>query len=89
MDSQAEERVEKFAVVVDLSLKIINGTEVHVSVPKELRLTRPFMVYLSEALQKRGLQLKHLDIKNEHRQDLRELPDATIEEDQDNFRIQF
>jgi len=82
-------KIEKFSFTIDLDLEIHNNKEVHVSVPKELRLTRPLLGYITEALAQRGLELKHLKIAEEHKRDLREMPDATVEENQNDLSIKF
>jgi len=89
MGEEQAESVGKFTFSIDLNIEVFNQKEAHVEIPRELRLTQPLLTYLAQALTERGLELKHLKIKEEHRRDLKEMPDAAVEENQDNLRIRF
>ncbi len=86
---EGQQQIEKISFIVDIPLEVVGDKDVHADIPKELRITRPLLAYIAQALAGQGLELKHLKIKEEHKQDLKEMADANVEESADTFSIRF
>ena len=70
-----------FSVEVKIT-KLENG-EASISIPAELRITQNLLSYISTALEERGLTLKHMDISEQHREELGSLPNVVLQDTED------
>lgn len=70
-----------FSVEVKIT-KLENG-EASITIPAELRLTQNLLSYISGALGERELTLKHMDITEQHRQELADLPNVVLQDKED------
>lgn len=63
-----------------VKVTILQGREAKLTVPEELRLSPSVLQLLVQSLAAQGLELKHLDIAEAHRQDLQSIPNVHLEE---------
>ncbi len=76
-----EEESINFSVEVKIT-KSENG-EASISIPAELRLTKNLLSYISGALNERKLTLKHMDITEQHKSELENLPNVVLQDKAD------
>jgi hypothetical protein len=68
---------------VEVKISKVDGNKASIVVPGEIRLTRNLLNYINLALAERGLELAHMEITEEHRKELENLPNVVIQEETD------
>jgi len=63
-----------------ISVENVGGPGARVSIPAELRITEQLIGLINNSLLAQGLELKHMDIAEVHKKDLKGLPNVVLEE---------
>ena len=58
----------------------VEGDEATIALPPEIRLTERLVAYLAQALNERGLKLRHWTLTPEQQEELKKLSNVVVEE---------
>ena len=67
----------------EVQITKIEDKKVSITIPNEIRLTQNLLSYINLALAERGLELAHMDITEEHRKELKNLPNVVVQNEKD------
>jgi len=71
--------LQPIGFTVEVKITKIEDKKASIVVPGEIRLTQNLLNYINLALAERGLELAHMDISEEHRKELENLPNVVVQ----------
>ncbi len=71
--------LQPIGFTVEVKITKIEDKKASIAVPGEIRLTQNLLNYINLALAERGLELAHMDISEEHRKELENLPNVVVQ----------
>ncbi len=71
--------LQSIGFTVEVKISKIQDKKANIVVPAEIRLTQNLLNYINLALAERGLELAHMDISEEHRKELENLPNVVVQ----------
>ena len=71
--------MQPLGFTAEVKISKITDKKASIVVPSEIRLTQDLLNYINLALAERGLELAHMDISEEHRKELENLPNVVVQ----------
>ncbi len=71
--------LQPIGFTAEVKISKIKDKKASIIVPAEIRLTQGLLNYINLALGERGLELAHMDISEEHRKELENLPNVVVQ----------
>lgn len=70
-------------LTLTVGVKIMEGKKATISIPHELRLTPKVFHLLSQLVEAQGLELGNMNISEQHKQEIRDLPNVVLVDKQE------
>ena len=72
--------LQPIGFTVEVKISKVKDKKASIVVPPEIRLTQDLLNYVNLALAERGLELAHMDISEQHREELGSLPNVVVQD---------
>jgi hypothetical protein len=76
---QDEAQAQDINITSSITVEVRENRQAAVTVPPELRLTAQLLSLITQALEAQGLTLQHMNISEQHRGELENLPNVVLE----------